>query len=123
MELEEKSQEEKTQGMEPNIIASQSNLSQDDSNPEQVNPEQVKGAITRDNLPDDVKNGLPEEAQGLFIAAYNGFLENSDDPEAATRVAWQTIEMNEHYAQGEDGKWYRLPDNSGQHSPISETAP
>jgi cation transport regulator len=68
--------------------------------------------MTVDNLPQDVKDSLPEEAQGIFVAAYNSFLSNSKDEEAAKRVAWQTIELNEHYAKGEDGKWQRLPDRS-----------
>jgi cation transport regulator len=68
--------------------------------------------LTRENLPQDVKDALPEEAQGLYIAAYNSFLDNSGDEEAAKNVAWHTIERNEHYKRGEDGKWHRLPDMS-----------
>lgn len=69
--------------------------------------------LTLENLPQDVKDSLPQEAQKMYIAAYNGFLANSDSEEAAARVAWQTIELNEHYARGQDGKWYRLPEESG----------
>ncbi len=68
--------------------------------------------LTRENLPQDVKNSLPEELQGIFMAAYNSFLTNSNDEQSAMRVAWQTIERNEHYKRGEDGKWQRLPDMS-----------
>ncbi|UBF28187.1 ChaB family protein [Kovacikia minuta CCNUW1] len=68
--------------------------------------------MTIDNLPQDVKDSLPEAAQNIFVAAYNSFLANSHDEEAAKRVAWQTIERNEHYTRGGDGKWYRSPDES-----------
>jgi cation transport regulator len=69
--------------------------------------------LTLENLPQDVKDALPEEAQNLYVAAYNSFLENSHDESAAARVAWQTIERNEHYARGEDGKWHRLAEEDG----------
>lgn len=70
--------------------------------------------LTTDNLPQDVKEALPQEAQKLYIAAYNSFLANSKSEEAAARVAWQTIELNEHYTRGEDGKWHRRkPEEDG----------
>ncbi len=78
--------------------------------------------LTVDNLPQDVKETLPEEAQRLFIAAYNSIFNNSQDEQMAARVAWQTIEKNEHYTRGDDGKWRRLPDRSGKHAPINLTA-
>jgi cation transport regulator len=80
-------------------------------------------SLTMDNLPQDVKEALPEEAQHIFIAAYNSIIANSNDEQTAARVAWQTIETNEHYERGEDGKWRRLPDNAGMHTPIHETSP
>jgi cation transport regulator len=80
-------------------------------------------SLNVDNLPQDVKDALPEEAQHLFIAAYNSVLSNNNDEQAASRIAWQTIETNEHYERGEDGKWHRLPDNAGMHTPIHETSP
>jgi cation transport regulator len=70
--------------------------------------------LSTDNLPQDVKESLPLEAQNIFIAAYNSFLANSKDEASAHRVAWQTIELNPHYTRGEDGKWHRLPDESAQ---------
>lgn len=69
--------------------------------------------LTLDTLPSEVKDSLPQEAQHLYIAAYNSFLENSNDEAAATKVAWQTIERNEHYGQGQDGKWHRLAEEDG----------
>lgn len=70
--------------------------------------------LTIENLPQDVRETLPEEAQRLYIAAYNSFLDNSKNEEAAARVAWQTIERNEHYTRGQDGKWQRRkPEEDG----------
>ena len=70
--------------------------------------------LTLENLPQDVKDNLPQEAQQLYVAAYNSFFENSKSEDAAARVAWQTIEMNEHYTCGEDGKWHRRkPEEDG----------
>jgi cation transport regulator len=69
--------------------------------------------LTIDTLPNDVKEKLPEEVQHLYIAAYNSFFENSHDEGAATKVAWQTIERNEHYGLGQDGKWHRLAEEDG----------
>lgn len=78
--------------------------------------------LTIDTLPEDVKNNLPEEARHFFMAAYNSILDNGQSEETASRVAWQTIANNEHYAQSEDGKWHRLPDESGKHASINLTA-
>lgn len=77
---------------------------------EDIVQEEQKTHEALSQLPADVEAVLPEDAQRLFLAAYNGFLANSKDQAAALRVAWQTIEHNDHYAKGEDGKWYRLPD-------------
>ncbi|MFM7426908.1 MAG: ChaB family protein [Elainella sp.] len=69
--------------------------------------------LTIENLPEDVKDKLPEEVQRLYMAAYNSFLENSGDEAAATRVAWQTVERNEQYTRDSQGRWQRLDDEVG----------
>lgn len=83
-------------------------------------------SLTLETLPQDAKNALPKEAQPLFIAAYNSILDNNGDKEAAARVAWQTIETNEHYERSSDGKWQRVPDTAakkwGDKIMIHETA-
>jgi cation transport regulator len=80
--------------------------------------------LTSETLPQDVKESLPEEAQRLFIAAYNSFLENSKDEEGAARVAWQTIERNEHFTRGQDGKWHaNFDEDGGGHSRPLGSAP
>jgi cation transport regulator len=89
---------------------------------DEQNTSQSQGKLTSENLPQDVRDALPEEAQSLFMAAYNSVLDNNGDERAAARIAWQTIETNEHYERGEDGKWHRLADDAGYHSPIHETS-
>lgn len=71
--------------------------------------------LTIDSLPEDVKQALPEEAQHMYIAAYNSIIRDGNE-EAAQRVAWQTIERNESYAKDDQGKWYRLPEKDGKRS-------
>ena len=79
--------------------------------------------LSKENLPEDVKNVLPEEAQSLFVAAYNSFLDNSHDEEAAKRVAWQTIEHNALYQRGEDGKFRQVDIYDGGHERPLASAP
>lgn len=105
-----------------------------DNTPPKMEPASVEAPsqansnhLTVETLPQEAKNSLPEEAQHLFIAAYNSILENNGDEQTAARVAWQTIETNEHYERSQDGKWQRLPDTAaqkgGDRTMIHETAP
>lgn len=100
-----------------------------DNSPPNVQPDQEKmprkegvDYLTAEDLPQDVRESLPGEAQQLFIAAYNSILENNGDKEMARQVAWQTIENNEHYERAEDGKWRRKMQVDSKHSPIQTTA-
>jgi cation transport regulator len=79
--------------------------------------------FSRENLPEDIKNVLPEEAQGMFIAAYNSFLDNSQDEEAAKRVAWQTIEHSALFERGPDGKFRQVDIYDGGHERPLASAP
>jgi cation transport regulator len=58
-----------------------------------------------EELPQEVKDQLPEYGQRIFLAAYNSIAESGGSEEAATRVAWQTIEHSEVFFKDEDGKW------------------
>lgn len=104
-------------------VADNINMGPYHDTPNQSGDQGGSNQMSLDNLPADVKNALPEEAQHLFIAAYNSVLANNHDREAASRIAWQTIENNEHYVRSEDGKWKRVPDNAGWHTMIHETSP
>ncbi|MDX2230937.1 MAG: ChaB family protein [Leptolyngbyaceae cyanobacterium bins.349] len=81
-------------------------------------PDASQGMMTVDTLPQDVQSALPdEEARQIFIAAYNSIFENNGDRDMAMRVAWQSIDHNEIYTRGEDGKYIRQPMEQGQHNP------
>jgi cation transport regulator len=99
--------------LQPGTQTSQPQTMADEQTREEVKQEDSKAHSQLDQLPQEVKNSLPEDAQRLFLAAYNGFYSNSQDKEGALKVAWQTIEHNEHYAKGSDGKWFRLPEEDG----------
>lgn len=79
--------------------------------------------LTRESLPEDIKSVLPEEAQGIFVAAYNSFLENGHDEAAAREVAWQTINNSSRFARGEDGKYTIVDEYDGGHERPLANAP
>ncbi|PSO51496.1 MAG: cation transport regulator ChaB [Cyanobacteria bacterium QH_8_48_120] len=58
-----------------------------------------------EDLPNEVKEKLPHEAQKIFFAAFNSASSDGLSKESASQVAWNSIE-NSHY-EGDDGKWYR----------------
>jgi len=80
-------------------------------------PDASQGQMTVDSLPEDVRNAMPADAQQIFIAAYNSIFENNGNHEDAMRVAWQSIEHNEIYTRGENGKYIRKPMEQGLHRP------
>lgn len=79
--------------------------------------------LTRESLPQDIRDVLPEEAQGIFVAAYNSFLDNSKDEAAAREVAWQTINNSARFARGEDGKYVIVDEYDGGHERPLASAP
>ena len=60
-----------------------------------------------DELPDRVKENLPEHAEEIFLAAFNSASEQYDDEETAFRVAWGAVKRD--YEKGEDGRWHSKP--------------
>ena len=80
---------------------------------EEMKQEDTKAKSELEQLPQEVRDSLPEAAQRLFLAAYNAFYSNSQDKDAALQDAWKSMELNEQFARGEDGKWYRLPSEDG----------
>lgn len=65
-------------------------------------------------LPDSVRNVLPEHAQAIYKEAFNSAYEEYKDPrerrddadreEVAHRVAWSAVKNS--YRKGDDGKWH-----------------
>jgi cation transport regulator len=65
------------------------------------------------NLPEQVKNNLPEHAQDIYREAYNSAWDDYKDPEkrrgdsgheaTAHKVAWSAVETK--YKKNESGNW------------------
>ncbi len=78
--------------------------------------------MTVENVSEDIKNQLPPEALPLFVTAFNSIYDQNGDREAAMAVAWQTIEHNENFEKGADGKWQFRPIEQGLNNPIPTSA-
>jgi cation transport regulator len=67
-------------------------------------------------LPDSVKNVLPQHAQEIYKEAFNSAYEQYADPserrddadreEVSHRVAWSAVKKA-GYEKGDDGKWHK----------------
>ena len=76
---------------------------------------------TTNELPDDVKNVLPEHAQAIFKEAFNSAYDeyesadkrrgNEGQEEVAFKVAWSAVKAK--YEKGADDKWHLI--ESGGH--------
>lgn len=68
----------------------------------------------RSDLPESVRNVLPEHAQDIYKEAFNNAWEQYKDPEerkkgsdreeTAHRVAWDAVKQK--YTKGENGNWH-----------------
>ena len=66
------------------------------------------------DLPDNVRNHLPNHAQEIYLAAYNSAYGEYDDPEdrrgdasreeVSHKVAWSAVKNK--YERGNDGDWH-----------------
>lgn len=67
------------------------------------------------DLPDSVRNNLPEHAQEIYLEAFNNAHDQYDRPEerrgdasreeTAHRVAWAAVKKV--YEKNDDGRWVR----------------
>ena len=64
-----------------------------------------------DYLPSEARE-LPKGAQNIFQAAFKSATEDGMSEEAATRVAWNSV--NTEYIKGADGSWQHKPDDTNQ---------
>ena len=60
------------------------------------------------DLPDGVRNNLPEHAQEIYRAAYNSAEEQYGEEERAHRVAWSAVENK--YEKNDQGNWVEKQD-------------
>jgi cation transport regulator len=59
-------------------------------------------------LPDSVRNNLPEHAQEIYRTAYNSAEDQYGDESRAHRVAWSAVENR--YEKNEEGNWVQKSD-------------
>lgn len=69
---------------------------------------------SKSDLPESVRDTLPEHAQDIHRKAYNSAYEQYDEPserrgdasreETAHKVAWNAVKND--YEKGDDGKWH-----------------
>lgn len=67
------------------------------------------------DLPDSVKNVLPEHARHIFFEAFNSAYDQYDEPgerrgddsreDVARKVAWAAVKKS--YEKGADGEWHK----------------
>jgi cation transport regulator len=67
-----------------------------------------------DELPQELQQQLPQEAQQIFIAAFNAAQKDGLSEEGAHDIAWNSV--RNQYAEGQDGKWYIKADDTNQHN-------
>lgn len=67
-----------------------------------------------DELPEEIKGQLPNEAQQIFVAAFNASQRDGLSEQGAQQVAWNSVKNM--YAQGSDGKWYIKGQETAQHN-------
>ncbi|GAB1543024.1 hypothetical protein NUACC21_56980 [Scytonema sp. NUACC21] len=67
-----------------------------------------------DELAQDLKQQLPQEAQQIFVAAFNAAQSDGISEDGARRVAWNSV--RNQYAQDKDGKWYAKGDVTAIHN-------
>ncbi|MGL6340836.1 MAG: ChaB family protein [Waterburya sp.] len=67
-----------------------------------------------ENLPEEVKEKLPQHGQQIFMAAFNAVSENGMDEKSATKVAWDSVRNS--YTEDKDGNWISV-ENSERDRP------
>jgi len=55
-------------------------------------------------LPESVRDHLPQHAQEIFRAAFNSAEDEYHEEERAFRVAWAAVK--DKYEKGDDGDWH-----------------
>jgi len=65
---------------------------------------------SKSELPESVRDNLPEHAQDIYQAAYNNAWDEYKHDEArAHRVAWGAVERD--YEKGDSGTWHKKHDS------------
>jgi len=69
-------------------------------------------------LPQDVKSNLPQEAQQIFMTAFNAASSDGMSEDGARQVAWNSVKNT--FEEGPDGQWRIRPerDKTASDSPL-----
>ena len=67
-----------------------------------------------DELPQEIKEGLPQAAQQIFVAAFNASQKDGLSEEGAQKVAWNSVKNQ--YEKGADGQWHSRGEVTAQHN-------
>ncbi|ACK68982.1 ChaB family protein [Gloeothece citriformis PCC 7424] len=71
---------------------------------------------TLEQLPNEVKEKLPQGAQQVFKAAFNSATEDGVNEQDATQIAWNSVRIS--YQQGSNGQWEPKPQPTTDNAPI-----
>jgi cation transport regulator len=83
-------------------------------NPYQIYWREIMAFSKVEELPQDIKEQLPEHAQQIFFAAFNAAQSDGLSEDGAREIAWNSVRHK--YAQSKDGQWYRKPEDTAQHN-------
>lgn len=67
-----------------------------------------------EELPQDIKEQMPQGAQQIFVAAFNAANHDGMSEDGAREVAWNSVKSR--YYQGSDGKWQLRTDDDFTHA-------
>lgn len=70
---------------------------------------------TIEALPQDVQNKLPQEAQKIYMAAFNSATRDGLNEDAAQETAWNSVKNS--YQEGNDGQWHHYPEGGTGQAP------
>lgn len=68
-----------------------------------------------EELPQDVKNQLPHEAQKIFMTAFNSATADGISEQGAMGIAWNSLKSS--YEQDENGNWHPKPEGGAGTNP------
>ena len=71
---------------------------------------------TIQELPEDLKQRLPQGAQQIFMAAFNSASSDGISEDGARQIAWNSLKSQYH--EGEDGKWQVNPEGGAGTNPV-----
>lgn len=60
---------------------------------------------TNSQLPDQVRDNLPEHAQDIYREAFNNAYDQYDSEKRAIKVAWSAVKQI--YEKNDEGKWVK----------------